>query len=174
MDADSFVKVFLSLALKIEKESGIFAEALLTHSALETGWGTKVKGNNYFGIKGKDNLVRTTEISSSPDLNFPEIISVTPFEKNGRTFYKYDCRTWFDSYNSPLESFRAYVSFIKDNSRYKKALEQDNAKDYLIEIARAKYATGQNYEETLLKVLESVQKRIDKLTINVTNEASNN
>ena len=167
MDADKFVKQFLSLAFFVEKETGIFAEALLAHSALETGWGTKVRGNNYFGIKGKKNLVRTKEISESPDLKFHEIYSITPFQKNGKTYYEYDCKTWFDSYVSPKDSFLRYVEFIKSNPRYSKALTQDSAEGYLREIARARYATGFNYEETLLNVLKSVQKRINKLTVTV-------
>lgn len=162
MDADTYVKRFLSLAFYVEKETGFFAEALLAHSALETGWGARVKGNNYFGIKGKRNLVRTKEISENPNLSFPYIYSITEIEKNGKKYYEYDCKTWFDSYSTPKDSFFGYVEFIKSNKRYKKALAQKDAEGYLREIARAKYATGLNYEESLLNVLKSVQKRINK------------
>lgn len=168
MTADEFVKRFLSLAFLIEKESGIFAEAILVQSALETGWGTKVKANNYFGIKGKKVLIRTKEVSTNPDLKFQEIYSVKPFFKNGVWHYLYDCKTWFNGYDSAIDSFRDYARFIKENKRYSKALEQDNAADYLREVARAGYATSLNYEETLLNVLESVKKRIRKSEIKVT------
>ena len=157
MTPDQFIKQFKSLAFQMEKESGIFAEAILAQAALETGWGTRVKGNNYFGIKGKKQLIRTKEILDNPNVKFPEIISITKLD-SGK--YEYDIRTWFDSYNNPIDSFRAYVSFIKDNPRYSKALQQKTPEDYLREIARAGYATGTNYEETLLNVLKSVQKRL--------------
>lgn len=160
MTADTFIKRFMSLAFLIEKESGIFAEAVLAQSALETGWGTHVKGNNYFGIKGKRQLVRTTEELNHPNAHFPEIISITPFEKNGSTWYKYDVRTWFDSYDNPIDSFRAYATFIKSNPRYAKALEQTTPEDYLTEVAAAGYGTGTDYGISLLDVLKSVKKRM--------------
>ena len=160
MTADNFVKKFTSLAFYIEKETGIFAEAILAQSALETGWGTKVKGNNYFGIKGKKQLIRTREVLSHPNAKFPYIYSVTPKEIDGKTVYEYDVKTWFDSYDTPKDSFIAYANFIKENPRYSKALAQPTPELYLKEIADAGYATGKKYKETLLKVLKSIQKRI--------------
>lgn len=160
MTADEFVKRFRSLAFHIEKETGFFAEALLTQAALETGWGTKVKGNNYFGIKGKRQLIRTKEVLDHPNAKFPEILSITPIEENGKTLYVYDCKTWFDQYDTPIDSFLAYTDFIKTNPRYSKALQQTTPEAYLVEVAAAGYATAPNYGNTLLKVLKSVKKRL--------------
>ena len=161
MDADNFVKQFFPVAKLIESETGIPALAMLAQSALETAWGTKVKGNNYFGIKGKDVLVRTTEILDKPDVHFPEVFSITKFkDENGKTKYKYDCKTWFAGYQTPIDAFRGYANFIKSNPRYKIALQQTTPETYLEAIAAAGYATGLNYKQSLLDVLKSVQKRV--------------
>ena len=161
MDAETFIKQFLPVAKQVEAETGIFALAMLAQSALETGWGTRVKGNSYFGIKGKGILIRTTEISSKPDLHFPEIISITKFkDETGKIKYKYDCKTYFESYATPFDSFIGYADFIRSNPRYTKALQATTPEQYLSEVARAGYATGFNYEKSVLEVLESVKKRI--------------
>lgn len=163
MIAETFIKHFFPVAKVIEQKTGLPALAMLAQSALETGWGTKVKGNSYFGIKAKNGiLIRTTEISSKPDLHFPEIISITKFkDETGKIKYKYDCKTYFAAYATPFDSFLAYADFILMNPRYKKAIEtKDNPELYLREIARAGYGTGLNYENVVLDVLKSIKKRL--------------
>lgn len=160
MIAETFIKQFKPIAEIVEKETGIPALAMLAQSALETGWGTKVKGNNFFGIKGKDVLVRTREVLSKPDVHFPEIISITPTTINGKRMYVYDVKTWFAGYATPIDSFRGYAKFIKENKRYLKALEQTTPESYLAAISDAGYATGRNYKETVLSVLESIKNRL--------------
>ena len=163
MIAEQFIKQFKPIAEIIQNQTGISALAILAQSALETGWGTKVKGNSYFGIKAKNGiLIRTTEISSKPDLHFPEIYSVTKFkDETGKIKYKYDVKTYFAAYATPFDSFLGYADFIQSNPRYAKALAvKSNPDRYLVEVARAGYATGLNYEKSVLEVLESVKKRI--------------
>lgn len=161
MTSDEFIKQFLPVAKKVEQETGIWYEAQLVQSAVETGWGTRVKGNNYFGIKGKQQLVLTREVHDNPNVKYPEVKSITPFIEDGKQQYEYIVKTWFSSYATPIDSFRAYAEFIKTNPRYTKALQQTTVEGYLQEVARAKYATGLNYEQTLLDVLKSVRKRLN-------------
>lgn len=160
MDAETFIKQFLPIAKIVEAETGIPALAMLAQSALETGWGTIVKGNNFFGIKGKDVLVRTKEILSKPNVHFPEIISITPTIINGKRMYIYDVKTWFAGYQTPIDSFRGYAKFIKENKRYSTALQQTTPEAYLAAVADAGYGTGQKYKETVLSVLQSIKNRI--------------
>lgn len=163
MIAETFIKQFLPVARAIEQKTGLPALAILAQSALETGWGTKVKGNSYFGIKAKNGiLISTTEILNKPDAHFPEIISITKFkDENGKTKYKYDCKTYFAAYATPFDSFAAYAEFILTNPRYSKAIEnKDNPERYLQEVARAGYATALNYEKAVLDVLDSIKKRL--------------
>ena len=150
-----FIVVVIFLLIVIPVISSLLKQLLVLQAVIAIG-GAILLRLLINRIKGKKQLIRTKEISTSPDLHFPEIISIKPFTKDGIQYYEYECKTWFDRYERPIDSFRAYVDFIKSNPRYSKALEQTNAEDYLREIARAGYATGINYEETLLNVLKSV------------------
>ncbi|MGH2645755.1 MAG: glucosaminidase domain-containing protein, partial [Chitinophagaceae bacterium] len=46
-----YVDEYGPYAMQSEKDTGISALFSLAQSALETGWGRQVKGNNMFGIK---------------------------------------------------------------------------------------------------------------------------
>lgn len=161
MNADLFVKRFLPVAQKVEEETGVWAEAQLVQAALETGWGTRVKGNNFFGIKAKSGgLVRTKEVMDSPNHKFPVIHSITPVVRNGKKMWEYDVSDYFSTYHNPIDSFRGYAEFVKVNPIYKKALDADNVVEFLIEVANAGYATDPDYKGKLLSVLDSVRRRI--------------
>lgn len=65
-NASIFVNQYKAAAKEIEKQTGLNYIAILVQAALESGWGLKVVGNNFFGIKwtgkGEKQLVTTTEI----------------------------------------------------------------------------------------------------------------
>lgn len=48
-----FIRSHIAEAESISARTGIPAEVILAQSALESNWGRTVKGNAYFGIKGK-------------------------------------------------------------------------------------------------------------------------
>jgi flagellar protein FlgJ len=139
---------------------------MLAQSAGEGGW--KIPpGNMMFGIKdidglnGNEQLIRTKEYLPTPDAKFPVIHSVVAVKKGNVIMYKYDVETYFRKYNTPADSFRHYAEFIFANPRYKKALRVREIPElYLQELARAKYATGPNYEQFMMQMLKSVVKRI--------------
>lgn len=159
--AKQFVQTYLPFAKEIEKETGLSHITILTQSALESGWGKNVKGNNFFGIKwtgkGDKQLVRTKEVLPRKDYKFPVIHSITP---KGQGFL-YDVEDWFIKYNSPAESFKDHFDFLNRNPRYKKALEvRGDYNKFFEEIAKAGYATAPNYADTLKEVAKSVLRRI--------------
>ena len=161
MEKNEFLRLFCKVAKQVESETGIFAEAMLAQAALETGWGTHVKGNNYFGIKsdshGQKQLIKTTEIHSTDKVHYKHIFSITPVVINGKKKFKYLIEDWFFFYDNPIDSFRGYCEFIKANPRYSKALCQSNASAYLREIAAAGYATDPEYNTKMQSVLKSIQ-----------------
>ena len=92
MTPEEFVKKYYPEAKKVEKETGFHYLITLAQGALESGWGKKALGNNFFGIKWSPGnkqdkqLITTTEYLSKPDAKFPEVIKVQK-QPNGK--YKY-------------------------------------------------------------------------------------
>ena len=166
MKALDYIRKYHSEAKKIEAKTGITAVAMLAQSAGEGGW-KEGPGNMMFGIKdidglnGNEQLIRTKEYLPGPDAKFPVIHSVTEVKKGKLVMYKYDCETWFRKYDSPADSFLHYTEFIFANRRYGKALSvRQDPEQYLRELAKAKYATGPNYEQFMMQMLHSVRKRL--------------
>lgn len=167
MTPKQFVEKFRLYALATESKSGISATFILAQAALESGWGKKAPGYNFFGIKdrsGKDEnrqLLTTTEFSTRDDLKFPEIISITPVMMNNRQMYRYRIRDYFRKYNSPEDSFDDHSQFFYKNPRYRVAL--GSAKDpvqFAIQVAKAGYATDPDYANTLIKVIRMIENQV--------------
>jgi len=166
MTPELFVSTYLPEAIKVEKETGFHHLITLAQGALESGWGQKAIGNNFFGIKWSPGnkqdkqLITTTEYLSKPDVKFPSVIKV---EKVGR-IYKYIVKDWFRKYNTPAEGFADHINFFLTNPRYAKAIAvKDKPEEFFEEIAKAGYATADNYAEQLKAMMHSVIKRIPKV-----------
>ena len=165
MTPELFVKTYLPEAKKVEAKTGFHYLIPLTQSALESGWGAKAIGNNFFGIKdtdginGNEQLITTTEYLSTNKAKFPFIVSIT---KAGNKF-KYIVKDWFRKYPSATLAFEDHVNFFLKNPRYKKAvLYKDNPSRFFEEIAIAGYATAPDYANELKAVMKSVIKRLPK------------
>jgi flagellar protein FlgJ len=143
--AEDFVRKLYPYAEQAAKELGVAPKVLLAQAALETGWGRSVIKNsdggssfNLFNIKagkswhGEKATVSTLEYENG----------VTRKERAG-----------FRSYNSYQESFHDYVQFIKNNPRYRNALEHaGNSERYLQELQRAGYATDPSYARKIMGI----------------------
>lgn len=165
MTPEQFVKTYLPEAKKVEAKTGFHYLIPLTQGALESGWGAKVKGNNFFGIKdtdgvnGNEQLITTTEYLKSDKVKFPQIISIT---KVG-TKFKYIVKDWFRKYPSAEVAFNDHVNFFLKNKRYSEAIKyKNNPERFFEEIAKAGYATAPNYANELKAVMKSVIKRLPK------------
>jgi len=165
MTPEEFVKIYLPEALKEEQRSGFHHLIPLTQGALESAWGTKAVGNNFFGIKdtdgvnGNEQLITTTEYLSTDKAKFPTILKIV---KVGNKF-KYTVKDWFRKYPSAALGFADHNNFFIRNPRYAKALlVKDNPSKFFDEIAKAGYATDPTYATQLKQVMNSVIKRIPK------------
>ncbi len=138
---ERFVASIWSQAQDAARELGVDARALVAQAALETGWGRRTiqradggTANNLFGIKATGwqgeragamtheyrNGVRTTE------------------------------RAEFRAYASPGESFADYVRLLKQNPRYRQALESGgDVRRFANALQRAGYATDPRYADKL-------------------------
>ncbi|MEL0037069.1 MAG: flagellar assembly peptidoglycan hydrolase FlgJ [Gammaproteobacteria bacterium] len=144
----AFVSSLLPIAKQYAQKLKVDPKVLLAQAALETGWGKHVmrtidgiSSNNLFGIKadrswqGDSTSVNTLEFEDGQLLQ---------------------TKAAFRSYNSHEESFKDYVEFLNNSSRYQKALTaSENAKDYLSELQSAGYATDPNYADKIYQIYRS-------------------
>ena len=166
MSPKEFIKQYKPFALESEKKTGISYLFTLAQAALESGWGERGVGNNFFGIKVPKNLVssmlnekkqllRTTEVLSSANVVFPKIFSI---KKRADGKYTYSVLDWFRKYETPEECFTDHAQFFFKNKRYAKALlvKADPYK-FAEEVAKAGYATAINYADSLKKVIKTIE-----------------
>ena len=161
MTPKEFIKQYKPFALETERKTGISHLFTLAQAALESGWGERGVGNNFFGIKArpetpadKKQLLRTTEVLLSANAVFPKIISI---KKRADGKYTYTVLDWFRKYDTPEECFTDHAQFFFKNKRYAKALlvRSDQYK-FAEEVAKAGYATATNYADSLKKVITKI------------------
>ena len=142
-----FIETMRPHAERAAKEIGVDPELLIAQAALETGWGKKVIRNsdgtnshNLFGIKAS----RAWDGDS---------VKVGSLEyRNGLAKKEVSA---FRSYDSFTESFKDYVDFIKNQSRYDGAVKQaGNNRAYIKGLQTAGYATDPNYANKIMNILE--------------------
>ena len=146
---EEFVKDLWPCAEEAGKELGVDPRHLLAQAALETGWGKYLpcdtQGNtsfNLFGIKaggdwsGNSVAVRTLEFEGG-----------VPVPRQAR----------FRAYASAADSFRDYVSVLRDNPRYANALNTgSDAKAFATALQRGGYATDPAYAQKIAAIAQNL------------------
>ena len=165
MTPEQFVQTYKPYAIACEKSTGISAKFILAQAALESGWGKRGIQNNLFGIKadkswkGAKIAVTTTEILSNPNAKFPLVLSKVQ-RSDGKWVYKVQDN--FRIYEDVAQGFIDHSRFFFQNPRYSKALlVKSDPNKFAEEVAKAGYATGDNYEKILKDMIFSVSKRWD-------------
>lgn len=163
MTPKDFVKKYKPFALESEKKTGISHLFTLAQAALESRWGERAEGYNFFGIKAKattplpnKQLWVTKEELAVPNSNkFPEVLSITKLS-NGK--YLYRVKDWFMKYSTPEEGFSAHSQFFFINKRYAKALlVRNDPYKFADEVAKAGYATAPDYANSLKKIIKMLE-----------------
>ncbi|MDY3124183.1 MAG: integrating conjugative element protein [[Actinobacillus] rossii] len=140
-----FIEQALPVAKEIEKKWGVPAEVVIAQAALESGWGKKVKGNAYFGVKGS---------GTSGSINFGthEVI-------NGKRIAINDNFAAYGDFGAAADG---YGAFLTKNKRYREAFQyKDDPIAFARAVAKAGYATDPNYADTLTKIIKG--NRLDQL-----------
>lgn len=140
-----FVSRMLPHAEAAASELGIPARALVAQAALETGWGRHQIRNadgspsyNFFGIKADaswkgDRVTRTTV----------EYVDGVPHRQQAQ----------FRSYASPQDAFNDYVSFLKTQPRYARALDHGgDLQRFAHGLQKAGYATDPAYADKISRI----------------------
>lgn len=167
-----FIKKYYPFALATEQKTGIKAIFTLAQAGLESGWGKKAYGNNFFGVKATKNtpenkrqLWTTTEFfkTDTHQHKFPQVISVTE-QNEGKYKYMYKVKDWFRKYDTPEECFTDHADFFFRNQRYAKALlVKDDPYRFAEEIARAGYATDPAYASKLKNLMQKIEGIINEM-----------
>jgi flagellum-specific peptidoglycan hydrolase FlgJ len=169
MTANEFVKIYSPYAFEVEKEKGVPAIAILAQAALESGWGNKAIGNNFFGIKynpevnDKFQRVLTTEYFADRKDFENKGYEIENVEYHlGINKFKVLIYAKFADYDTPKEAFLAHANLLL-SKRYVHALsKKENAKEYLKLIAESGYATDPNYAKKMSDMVDSIIKRLQK------------
>jgi flagellar protein FlgJ len=157
-----FVESLYPQAIEAAEKLNIDPKALLAQAAVETGWGKYViqqgdgnSSHNLFGIKadkrwnGDKAVVDTLEYVN----NVPERQQAA-----------------FRSYSDFGGSLNDYVSFIKENPRYRNAIEQtESPNKYFSALQEAGYATDPVYADKVMSVYNG-----ELLNSLVTNQSETN
>jgi flagellar protein FlgJ len=144
---EAFIRDLWPHAQKSAKELGVSADVLIAQAALETGWGRKmihdqqgVNAFNLFGIKagkawqGEQAVVSTIEY------------------RDGIARREYAA---FRSYASLEQGMDDYVAFLKQNPRYRPALEKaGNSQEFLQQLQQAGYATDPAYADKISDIMK--------------------
>jgi flagellar protein FlgJ len=169
MKTIDFVKKYLKPSLESEYKTKVPHLVVLAQGALETGWGKSAIGNNLFGItatkkwKGKTQKVWTTEYLDKPTAVFEGVTYTgTAYfsQKYQKTRYKYSVQRSFRDYDNISECFDDHFQVLS-LPRYKKAFDYLNDPcKFAMEIAKAGYATGENYGKILCDLIRMIDKII--------------
>ncbi|WP_374013927.1 flagellar assembly peptidoglycan hydrolase FlgJ [Pseudoxanthomonas koreensis] len=134
---ESFVAGIWQHAQAAARELGVDARALVAQAALETGWGRRQiqrdsggNAHNLFGIKA------TGWKGERATAGTHEYVNGTRRNETAQ----------FRAYASPAESFADYVRMLKNNPRYRQALESGgDVKRFAQALQNAGYATDPSY-----------------------------
>ena len=141
---EAFVASIAPAAKAVAEELGIDPRIVIAQAALETGWGTRVKQNNLFGIKshGKQDglMVQTHEVV------------------DGKRIKVRDSFRQYDSYN---ESIADYGSFLQQNKRYEPMLQAATLPEQVEALGKSGYATDPEYADKVMAIAKS--KRLETL-----------
>jgi flagellar protein FlgJ len=117
------------------QQLGVSPRILLAQTAIETGWGRSVVGNNLFGIKAGSSWPGATVTAPTHEYENGQYVSIT------------DAFRAYPSYEASVQDF---VSMVKNSSRYQAALGKgDDAGGYARALISGGWATDIDYVRKL-------------------------
>ena len=146
--AQEFVRDVWDQAVAAAGKLGLDPQVLVAQSALETGWGKRViqsadggSSFNLFGIKASGNWQGDS-------------VAVGTLEYRDGVAAREQAN--FRVYDSIADSFSDYVDLLTSSPRYQRALESvADAKQFLVGLQEAGYATDPSYARKILDVMDS-------------------
>ncbi len=151
----AFMDSVLPVVKKAAASIGINPLIMVAQAALETGWGKFVvkdaagnSSNNLFNIKA-DSRWQGEKVEVS-----------TREYREGRPVME---QAAFRRYDSVSRSAEDFADFIRDNPRYRGALDAvADGKEFIRQLQQAGYATDPAYAKKVLAVFDSLNKLMDR------------
>ena len=145
---EQFIKDFTPVVIEAAAGSGLFTSLFMAQAILESSNAQGQPGasllaskyNNFFGIKasagwaGKVINLKTREVFNGKDAVITD---------------------GFRVYDSPAESFKDRVKFLKTNPRYAKVFAAPTPLLQAMELKAAGYATDPNYASVLASIIKA-------------------
>lgn len=141
--ADFFKKVAAAAPANMH---GLYVSVMLAQAALESGYGTswisKPPYYNLFGIKA-DSSWKGARVNAATH----EYINGAMVPQNSD----------FRAYNNYRQSVKDYITFLENNSRYRKngVFDAKTPEQEAKALQAAGYATAPNYANTLISIIET-------------------
>ena len=135
---DKFIKTMMPIAEAVQKKWGVPKEVVIAQAAQETGWGKHVKGNSYFGVKGKS--------PKGASVNFTT-------HEEGSNGKKSIINDKFRAYKNVQEAADDYGHFLASNHNFKAAFAH---KTQPLQFASQlkKYATDSKYTSNIQSIIK--------------------
>jgi flagellum-specific peptidoglycan hydrolase FlgJ len=134
----SFLHTVASAAKTAAKKWNVPASVLIAQAAHESAWGRQVKGNAYFGIKGKSPTGSSTSFKTS-EVVAGKSISITDS---------------FRAYKDFSEAADDYGRFLNENSRYSGCFAFSKDPNKFVDVlAQAGYATDPDYARKIKNII---------------------
>jgi len=134
---DTFIQTILPFAKEIQSQYKIPVSVCIAQSALETGWGRYVVGNNYFGIKATPDDGGVVE---SPTMEFI----------NGQWI---QITASFCQYPNMEASVLGYGKLLGTSPIYTACFLATNPQDFCAQLQICGYATDPSYAEKLNAII---------------------
>jgi flagellar protein FlgJ len=138
-DVAAFSQKMMPLLQKAGQQLGVSPKILLAQTAIETGWGRSVVGNNLFGIKAGSSWSGPKTDAATHEYQDGKLISITDS---------------FRAYPNAEASVNDFVSLVSNSPRYRAALGAgENVVAYAQGLLAGGWATDINYVQKLQAVV---------------------
>jgi flagellar protein FlgJ len=135
-----FIKTLVPIAKETKKRWGTPIAVLVAQGALESSWGQHVKGNAYFGIKGRASSGRSISFATH------EVVA-------GRVTTVSDS---FRAYASLADAADDYGRFLRTSKRYASCFAfSSQPEQFADRLAEAGYATDPDYAPKLKSIMRA-------------------
>ena len=138
--SQDFIAQMMPHAQRVSQATGIDPRIVVAQAALESAWGRRAPGNNFFGIKSHGqpggNTFATTEVVNGQPV---------------RT------RDSFRAYGSMGESADGYGRFLQQNPRYRPMLQAQGLDAQIQALGASGYATDPNYAAKIRQIASGIQ-----------------